>query len=264
MMTEISKSNFWSVKDLAMMADSQDRELKRRLSLYQVFLKLYEQHGTLLDEILQLENPHQQSLTLVKGYYVHGVVDGSTVYAIANLGGRTEALRQPQQIWTIGRDRNSGIYVADRYLSRRHAAIQYIDNDGFYLIDFKSTNGSCVNGKRIYQRIKLKDGDRIRLGNMTFDFFCSDSSRILPTVAIELLMQLTPKISSGTEETFGLVSNLEIDRSENTDKSLDASLNHKSIAKLSELDTNLNTNQQSEILDRFFSRSALSNPNDKI
>ncbi|WP_442941216.1 FHA domain-containing protein [Nostoc sp.] len=34
-----------------------------------------------------------------------------------------------------------------------------MDHQGFYLIDFNSTTGSFVNG------------DRIHLGNMTFDFF---------------------------------------------------------------------------------------------
>ncbi|MFN6567376.1 FHA domain-containing protein [Dendronalium sp. ChiSLP03b] len=259
MMTEISKSNLWPVKDLAMMAESQDRELKRRLNLYEVFLKLYEHHGTLLDEILQLENPLQPSLALVKVRYALGVVDGSAVYVMTNLGDRTEALQQPQQIWTIGRDRSSGIYIGDRYLSRRHAAIQYIENKGFYLIDFKSTNGSFVNGKRTQQPIKLKDGDRIRLGNMTFDFFSNDSSRILPTVAMELLMQLTPRLG-GTEETLGIVGKLQRHWSENLDKNLHVSQDHSCIQNLVDSNGNLNAEQQSEILDRFFSRSTPSNP----
>ncbi|WP_318780803.1 FHA domain-containing protein [Dendronalium phyllosphericum] len=252
MMTEISKSNLWPVTELAMMAESQDRELKRRLSLYQVFLKLYEHHGTLLDEILQLENSPQPSLALMTIPYVMGVVDGSAVYVMTNLYKRTETLQQSQKIWTIGRDRNSGIYLEDRYMSRRHAAIQYIENKGFCLIDFKSTNGSFVNGKRTLQSIELKDGDRIRLGNMTFDFFSNDSNRILPTVAMELLMQLTPRIG-GTEETLGIVSNLQTPRPNNLDKTQQISQDHSLI-------NNLNAKQQSEILDRFFNREIPINP----
>ena len=36
------------------MATSEDKELKQRLGLYQVFLKLYEHHRGLLDEILKV------------------------------------------------------------------------------------------------------------------------------------------------------------------------------------------------------------------
>ncbi|WP_225896633.1 FHA domain-containing protein [Amazonocrinis nigriterrae] len=260
-MTEISKSNLWNVKELAMIAESQDKELKRRLSLYQVFLKLYEHHSTLLDEILQLENPDSQ-LTLVKGHYLQGVVDGSAVYVNTNLcNNQTQALRQPQQIWTIGRDRNNGIYIADQYLSRRHAAIQYIQNQGFYLIDFKSTNGSFVNGQRTYQPQKLKDGDRIRLGNMTFDFFLSYSSRILPTVAMELLMQLAPRVDGGIDETLSAVVKSQKARSENVDNNVEIYRELSLIKKLDDGHGSLNTQQQSEILDRFFKRSIPSNTN---
>lgn len=258
-MTEISNSNLWNMKDLAVMAESQDKELKRRLSLYQVFLKLYEHHSTLLDEILQLENLDSQ-LTLVKGRYLQGVIDGSAVYVNTNLcDNQTQALRQPQQIWTIGRDRNNGIYVADQYLSRRHAAIQYIPNQGFYLIDFKSTNGSFVNGKSTYQPQKLKDGDRIRLGNMTFDFFLSYSSRLLPTVAMELLMQLAPR-TAGIDETLSAVGKLQKPRSETVDNNVQVSRELSLIKKLGDSHGSLNAEQQSEILDRFFSRSIPSNP----
>ncbi|MEA5505506.1 hypothetical protein VB735_20825 [Halotia wernerae UHCC 0503] len=95
-----------------------------------------------------------------------------------------------------------------------------------------------MNGEQTHQPIKLKDGDRIRLGSMTFDFFLIHSSRILPTVAMELLMQLVPR-GGGIDETVGGI-----------------------VSKLQRLKTveisqypSLNAEQQSEILDRFFSRS---------
>jgi pSer/pThr/pTyr-binding forkhead associated (FHA) protein len=176
------------------MAEFVEAELERRLRLYQTFLKLYEHHSSLLDEILQLETVHQSSSTGVKSFYLQGIIDGSTAYAITNLHkGETQALRQPQKIWTIGRDRTSGIYLADTYVSRRHAAIQYLDEEqSFCLIDFNSTNGSYLNGERVFQPVKLKDGDKIRLGNIIFYFFLNVKTLTLPTVAVELLMQLVP------------------------------------------------------------------------
>ncbi|BAZ38358.1 FHA domain-containing protein [Calothrix sp. NIES-4101] len=176
------------------MAEFVEVELERRLRLYQTFLKLYEHNSSLLNEILQLETVHHSSLTGVKSFYLQGVIDDSTAYAITNLcQGETQTLKQPQKIWTIGRDRASGIHLTDTYVSRRHAAIQYLDAEqSFCLIDFNSTNGSYINGERVFQSVKLKDGDEIRLGNVVFYFFLNTKTSILPTVAVELLMQLIP------------------------------------------------------------------------
>ncbi|MBE9051800.1 FHA domain-containing protein [Nostocales cyanobacterium LEGE 11386] len=232
-----------------MMADLQEKELERRLSLYQVFLKLYEHHSGLLDEILQLENLYQPSLSRVKPHYIQGIVDASTVYVITNLGeNQTQALQQPQQIWTVGRDRSSGICIADTYLSRRHAAIQYIENQGFYLIDFNSTNGSFVNGERAYQPIKLQDGDRLRLGSITVDFFLNHDVRILPSVAMELLMQLVPRTANIQEKKH---SNIDDTEKFWTEKPINFGL----IENLECWHSGLSPEQQSAVLERFFSRT---------
>jgi pSer/pThr/pTyr-binding forkhead associated (FHA) protein len=171
------------------MPECVEAELERRLSLYQTFLKLYEHHSSLLDEILGLETLNPSS-TGVKSFYLQGIIDSSSVYVTTNLcQGQTLCLRQPQSIWTLGCDLNSGICLVDSYVSQSHAAIYYEEHK-FRLVDFNSTNGSYVNGERIFESIELKDGDRIRLGNTTFNFFLSVSTRILPTVALESLMQI--------------------------------------------------------------------------
>ncbi|MBW4561931.1 MAG: FHA domain-containing protein [Mojavia pulchra JT2-VF2] len=237
------------------MTELQEKELERRLSLFQVFLKLYEQHSSLLDDILQLENLTQTSFTGVKPYYLQGVVDGSCVYVVTNLcENKTQSLQQPQQIWTIGRDCSSGIYVADKYLSPRHAAIQYINNQGFYLIDFNSTNGSFVNGEPIYQAIKLNDGDRIRLGNLTFDFFVNHTCRALPTVAIELLMQLVPGIDSNLEKIISKSNDTQKYLFENPNDALHIARDSILIDKYIHQHNTFSAEEKSEILDRFFSR----------
>ncbi|WP_341529514.1 FHA domain-containing protein [Nostoc sp. UHCC 0302] len=240
-----------------MMADFAQTELERRLSLYQVFIKLYEHHSSLLDEILQLENLSDPLLKEVKPHYVHGVVDTASVYLMTNLcDEQTQSLRQPQHIWTIGRDRSSGIRIADKFLSRRHAAIQYIDNQGFYLVDFNSSNGSFVNGENAYQPIRLKDGDRIRLGGMTFDFFLSHASRILPTVAMELLMRLVPQL---IDDDQGEISTAHRDKQKPLAQNLDVPFleickNSSVFEDMGHLYESFTTEQKSEILDRFFSR----------
>ncbi|AVH67634.1 MULTISPECIES: FHA domain-containing protein [unclassified Nostoc] len=239
------------------MIDFAQTEIERRLTLYQVFLKLYEHHSSLLDEILQLENLSQPSLRKMKVCYVHGVVDTAAVYLMTNLcDNHTQSLRQPQQIWTIGRNRNSGICIADNYMSRRHAAIQYIDDRGFYFIDFNSTNGSFVNGDRAFGPIELKDGDRIRVGNMTFDFFMNSTHRILPGVAMELLMQLVQKKKEQLE-ILTLSPDRQISIPEKADQNLDVSRKSPLFEKFKHDYNNFSSEQKSEILDRFFSRQIL-------
>ncbi|MEH2283309.1 MAG: FHA domain-containing protein [Nostoc sp.] len=243
------------------MTEFAQTEIERRLTLYQVFLKLYEHHGSLLDEILQLENLYQPSLTRVKICYVHGVVDTAAVYLMTNLcDNQTQSLRQPQHLWTIGRNRTSGICIADSHLSRRHAAIQHIDDQGFYLIDFNSTNGSFVNGDRVVGPIKLKDGDRIRLGNMTFDFFVNTTCRVLPTVAIDLLMQLVHRKNNQTVEMLTYSQNRQKPLTEKPDSNLETFRNFGVVEKLENFYDNFSSEQKSEILDRLFSRQIPSNP----
>jgi pSer/pThr/pTyr-binding forkhead associated (FHA) protein len=241
-----------------MIVEMGDKELERRLNLYQVFLKLYEHHSSLLNEILQLENLDHLSLPSLGQSYIQGVLDTDSVYLITNLcENKTQSLRQPQQIWIIGRDYSSGIQIDDKYLSRRHAAIQYIEDQGFYLIDFKSKNGSSVNGEPVYQPVKLEDGDHIRLGSVVFDFYLSYSSRILPTVAMELLMQLATRTDSNTAELQSNLRYLQKLRTENPN--VNVSPDSESTKKSGKRYGGFTTEQQSEILDRFFSRQKSSN-----
>jgi pSer/pThr/pTyr-binding forkhead associated (FHA) protein len=239
-----------------MRTNLENQELEKRLKLYQVFLALYERHGDLLDEILQLENLYQPSLTEVKSRYVQGVVDNSSVYLITNLcNHHTQTLQQPQQVWTIGRDRSNGIYTEDKHLSRCHAAIQYIENQGFYLVDFHSTNGSFVNGETVYQAVKLKDGDRIRLGSLTFDFFCTHQHRVLPTLPTELLSQLMPIPADVQQQVLSdytaLEEQVELTNLDETVRiSLDCAWGRLECGR-----DGLQEQQKSEILDRFFQQS---------
>ena len=158
-----------------------NEELQQRLSLYQVFLRVYEHHRELLDEILHLENSGSKALAGMTLPYVQGVVAGEQIHLVTNLlGGKTQALRQPQHIWLVGRDsRKVNIAVQDNRLSRCHAEIRYTD-DGFYLFDLDSSNGSFINGEQVWRSTRLKDGDRVRLGSLAFVFFICQSTRTLP------------------------------------------------------------------------------------
>ena len=163
-------------------------ELQQRLRLYQVFLKLYQHHRGLLDEILNLENSSSNVLASLSLPYVQGMILGQDTYLVTNLlQGKTQAIRQPQQTWTIGRDpRRAALPIQDTRLSRCHAVLKYVEHQGFYLIDLSSRNGSYVNGELVRQSRLLQDGDRVRLGSVTFVFFCCQSIQPLSTLPVEI------------------------------------------------------------------------------
>lgn len=176
-------------------------ELDQRLGLYRVFVKLYDHHRSLLDEILDLENTSDGVPLSISTRFVQGVVYGDEVYLATNLlSNRTQMLSQPQSVWTIGRDRKTSLTIQDKRISRRHAAIQYVQHQGFYLVDFKSTNGTFVNGESIHQSVRLHDGDKIRLGSLSFLFFACQNTQRLEPLSAEELAQITALRQKGLPE----------------------------------------------------------------
>lgn len=125
-------------------------------------------------------------------YYMQGVVQGKQAYIITNLlGGDSQTLVQSQMVWTIGRNREAALPLRDRVLSRRHALILFVHGEGFYLVDLNSMNGSFLNGKRVEHRQLLKDGDRLRLGNIEFNFLTSKGTRMISPIHPEVLARFT-------------------------------------------------------------------------
>ncbi|MGD1909858.1 MAG: FHA domain-containing protein [Rivularia sp. (in: cyanobacteria)] len=252
-MSNISEFNYLSVKGSPVIPESAPEELRKRLSLYQVFVKLYEHHGSLLEQILKLENISEFSLKERQSYYIQAVINGDIIYVTTNLrDGKSHSLLQSQHTWTIGRDRNSGIHLNNKYVSRRHAAIRYIEEE-FYLIDFNSTNGTYINGEQIYQPTKLEDGDIIQVGNITFSFFLDGGCCVLPTVAVELLMQLVSKTDDDKIEKSARYKSRtktrKLDNSEYVEEDL-----VDQIARIQTFEEQLSQQWKSDILDRFYSK----------
>lgn len=69
----------------------------------------------------------------------------------------------------IGRDKGNSIVVADQKVSRHHVTLTPID-DTFILADKGSANGTYLNGVLVSQAIRLKDQDKITVGDTTFLF----------------------------------------------------------------------------------------------
>ncbi len=65
----------------------------------------------------------------------------------------------------LGRAGDADIQINDKLVSRTHCGITFWDN-AYFLRDFKSRNGTFVNGQKI-ALTQLHPGDHIRIGNTT-------------------------------------------------------------------------------------------------
>ena len=70
---------------------------------------------------------------------------------------------------TIGRSRDSDIFLPDQWLSRQHAEIRQ-KADGYYVSDLGSKNGTLLNGGRVVEEQRLRAGDIITLGEHILTF----------------------------------------------------------------------------------------------
>ncbi|WP_353097780.1 FHA domain-containing protein [Tissierella praeacuta] len=70
---------------------------------------------------------------------------------------------------SLGRHGNNTIVVKDPFVSKRHFQITEDEGD-YYLEDLNSANGTYLNGDRIFDVIRLEDGDIIRAGQIEFLF----------------------------------------------------------------------------------------------
>ena len=92
---------------------------------------------------------------------------------------RVEEGKEPGRIYevrkeslSIGRSRESDIFLEDLAVSRLHASILNMGNGSYALKDEGSANGTKVNGQLVnkYQTYPLQEGDRIQLGQTVLVF----------------------------------------------------------------------------------------------
>ena len=75
--------------------------------------------------------------------------------------GKTHLIDQPEII--IGRDLRSTIVINDVEVSRSHCRISTYEN-GVYIEDLNSTNGTFINGDRVTKSTAISDGDILKIG----------------------------------------------------------------------------------------------------
>ncbi len=71
---------------------------------------------------------------------------------------------------SLGRVIGNDIVLVDDRVSRRHATIHAQGELEFWLIDLGSRNGTYLNGRRISQPTRLRDGDRLHIGPFALTF----------------------------------------------------------------------------------------------
>lgn len=92
-------------------------------------------------------------------------------YLVVASGPRREAeftLRGSAAI-LIGRDESADLVIDDQSASRRHAVIEKHE-DGYYLRDLGSANGTYFDGLLHSKQARLREGDRFRIGQTEFVF----------------------------------------------------------------------------------------------
>jgi hypothetical protein len=77
------------------------------------------------------------------------------------------SLRSDQE--SIGRAPDADLFLDDVTVSRQHAVIER-DDDGLYIKDLESLNGTFVNRARITARQRLHDGDEVQIGKFKLTF----------------------------------------------------------------------------------------------
>ncbi len=81
----------------------------------------------------------------------------------------------PQGTVLLGRDSSTALPLHDTMASRMHCKIEERE-DGFWLTDLESMNGTVLNGSKVRESVKLSFGDLIKVGDTLFTFTSEESS----------------------------------------------------------------------------------------
>lgn len=86
------------------------------------------------------------------------------------IGGKNEGREIPvtENEFIIGRGEDCHLRPASDRVSRKHCAIRREEGRAT-ITDFKSTNHTYVNGEEVTGERELKNGDRLKIGNLEFE-----------------------------------------------------------------------------------------------
>lgn len=119
-------------------------------------------------DILRVGDPEGNSASLT--FWAGVSADMALPVGVLSLG---ERVLGSARSLIIGRDPQAQIPLRASVVSWRHARIDQLA-DGHLLTDLNSTNGTFVNGRRIMQPYRLRQGDVIRVGPFTLVYAATE------------------------------------------------------------------------------------------
>jgi hypothetical protein len=97
-----------------------------------------------------------------QGAFAEPPVEGATLVIRSGGGREGEQFPVAAERTTVGRTPNSDVFLDDITVSREHAVLERRD-DGVYMRDLGSLNGTYVNRQRV-DVVRLSDGDEVQVG----------------------------------------------------------------------------------------------------
>lgn len=107
-------------------------------------------------------------------------------------GARSWRLALEADRCTVGRRNENAIALTDPKVSDLHAVLERF-SAGWCATDLGSSNGTWVNGERIWAPHRLHDGDELRVGESRLVFHDSQSPGVTKTETEEAPPPLTPR-----------------------------------------------------------------------
>src|SRR4029078_1792194 len=72
--------------------------------------------------------------------------------------------------FVVGRTSDCQLSLDDPLVSRRHAVLT-VEPEGVFIEDLGSRNGVFLNGQRVERRMRVTDGDTIRIGGQELNLY---------------------------------------------------------------------------------------------
>ena len=85
------------------------------------------------------------------------------VWLVVQQGPGTGAQHPVEGAVTIGRDDSADLQLNDKAVSRRHSALR-VEGETVVIEDLGSRNGTFVNGERVDDARRLREGDAVQVG----------------------------------------------------------------------------------------------------
>jgi hypothetical protein len=116
------------------------------------------------DNRVTVEAPKNKNLAIQSESSMPAVWKNKQVAILVNFEGRTLTYPIKKGSVLIGRHDACDIAVKEQTMTGKHAKLELLD-DGIFLSDLGSTNGTFVNGSKV-KTAPIHNGDQIRMGNV--------------------------------------------------------------------------------------------------